>query len=77
MIKQTRALLAIVGGFALFMWAVAVCLGTGIGYDHPIIGLFDDGILSSLWRLSKAGFLGVLALATISVASESLSHHSA
>jgi hypothetical protein len=77
MTKQARTWLAIVGGFALFIWAVAVFLGTGIGYDHPIIGLFDDGILSSLWRLSKAGFLGVLAWATISTAAESLDRHSA
>lgn len=46
------------------VWALAVSLGTGIGYDHPIQGLFDGGI-SSLWRLSKAGFLGVMGVSAI------------
>ena len=46
---------------ALWVWALSVLLGTGIGYDNPVFGLFDGGVLSSLWRFVRAGFLGVSA----------------
>lgn len=72
MAKPIRALLAMAGGVALFLWALSVVLGTGIGYDHPIVGLFDGGFISSLWRLSKAGLLGVMAWATVNVGASEL-----
>ncbi len=74
-IEEWLAWLAVVGGFALFIWAVCVFLGTGIGYDHPVLGLFDGGVLSAMWRLTKAIFLGVLAFATIHAAIYSLEEH--
>jgi hypothetical protein len=63
---QWCRVLTLIGGFALLLWGLGVALGTGIGYDHPIHSLFDGGIISSIWRLFKAGFLGVLGWGTIS-----------
>ncbi len=60
------------GGAALWLWALCVLLGTGIGYDHPIFGLFDGGVLTTLWRLTKAIFLGVLGTATVFTAIEAV-----
>lgn len=59
-----HASLVLIAGLALFIWGIAVSLGTGIGYDHHVVGLFDGG-LRSLWRLAKAGFLLLLAWETI------------
>jgi hypothetical protein len=58
-----HASLVLIAGLALFLWGLAVSLGTGIGYDRPVDGLFDGG-LRSLWRLAKAGFLFLLAWET-------------
>ena len=64
-------ILTLLGGFSLFLWAFSVCMGTGIGYDRPIIGFFDDGIWS-LWRLLKTFFLGSMAAATFKVGIDAL-----
>lgn len=64
--------LALVGGFALGSWALGALLGTGIGYDHPVVGLFGGGAGAALWRLAKALFLGALASATIKTAVENM-----
>jgi hypothetical protein len=58
--------LTLLGGGALLLWALCVSLGTGLGYDEPITGLFDGGI-SSLWRIFKAVFLGILGAAAVKV----------
>jgi hypothetical protein len=60
---KIRDYAAMSGALALWVWALAVLLGTGIGYDNPVNGLFDEGVLPSLWRLVKAGFLGTCAWA--------------
>jgi hypothetical protein len=73
--EQFVSILAMLGAIALFLWALCVLMGTGIGYDHPIFGLFDGGVLAATWRLTKAIFLGVLALATIRTAIYSLEEH--
>ena len=54
-------LLALLGAGALWAWALAVLLGTGIGYDHPIHSLFGDGVFVDLWRIAKSFFLGLMA----------------
>lgn len=69
--SSIREWLAMGGGVSLLLWALCVTLGTGIGYDHPIHGLFDGGI-SSLWRLTKAGFLSAMGVAVIKAAIELL-----
>lgn len=58
---SARNLLAVAGAAALWLWSLAVLLGTGIGYDHPIDSLFGGGVLTSLWRIAKALFLGSTA----------------
>jgi len=73
--EQFVSILAMLGGIALLLWALCVLMGTGIGYDHPIFGLFDGGVFAAMWRLTKAIFLGVLASATIHTAVYRLEEH--
>lgn len=64
-------ILTLLGGFSLFLWAFSVCVGTGIGYDRPIFGLFD-GDYWGLWRLLKVFFLGSMGAATVKVGIDAL-----
>jgi len=59
-----RGLFAVCGGVALFMWGLAVALGTGIGYYQPIASLIPvSGRV--LWQLLKGACLITMAVAVV------------
>jgi hypothetical protein len=64
-----RGIVALCGGLALFAWGIGVALGTGIGYDRPIVSLIPvTGRV--LWQLFKGGCLITMAVAVVKEAIE-------
>ena len=61
---QFRNYLAIAGAASLWMWSLCIFLGTGLGYNRPVLGgLFYGGFLASSWRIAKGTFVGAAAWA--------------
>jgi hypothetical protein len=63
-----REALAFLGAGALWLWALEVLVGTGLGYSYPSYDHLST--LASLWLYAKVVFLGATAYAVTSMVRE-------